>query len=222
MTFNPQTLYHKCIVFCDFDGTITAQETLVAMLKRYVPDKMGEFAKKFAAGKITLRQGVRGVVESIPSRRYEEVVDFIRDQDIRPGFSEFLAFLKNMDVPFVVISGGLMDSVKTRLSPFMKDIHGIYAARVDDSGEYLKVISEFEEGNELVAKVRVMSLYRYETAVAIGDGATDQKMALNSSLVFARGALARFLNKSGRPYVFWEDFYDIRNYLEKLWKDALI
>jgi 2-hydroxy-3-keto-5-methylthiopentenyl-1-phosphate phosphatase len=219
MTITPD---HKRMVFCDFDGTITVRETLVAMLRRYAPDKMEEFAKKIAGGKITLREGVRGVVESIPSHRYGDVVEFIRDQDIRPGFSALLDFLKDRGVPFVVISGGLVDSVKTRLAPYVDDIHGIYAAGIDNSGEYLKVVSEFEENDELVAKVRVMSLYRYEYAVAIGDGATDQKMALNASVVFARGLLARFLDKAGRPYVSWEDFFNIRDYLQDLWKEEII
>ncbi len=205
------------IVFCDFDGTITAEETLVAMLSRFVPEKMKEFGRKIAEKKITLRQGVRQVVESVPSARYPEVIDFIRKKDIRPGFPDFLEFLAGNKFPFVVISGGLMDSVKTRLAPFADLIHAIHAAEIDDSGKYLKVVSEFEEDDELVAKVRVMSLYRFEKCAAIGDGATDRKMALNASLVFARDRLARFLAKNGHDYIPWNDFFDIKNHLERIW-----
>lgn len=30
------------IIFCDFDGTITAEETFVAMLKEFAPEKAGK------------------------------------------------------------------------------------------------------------------------------------------------------------------------------------
>jgi 2-hydroxy-3-keto-5-methylthiopentenyl-1-phosphate phosphatase len=209
-------IYDK-IVFCDFDGTITAEETLVAMLYRFVPEKMKEFGKLFAEKKISLRVGVRNVVESIPSEQYPRAVDFIRDKAVRPGFSEFLEFLANKEIPFVVISGGLMDSVNTRLKPYAHLIHEIHAAGIDDSGQYLKVVSEFEAGDELVAKVPVMSLYRFKECAAIGDGATDQKMAMEASMVFARGGLARFLEENGHAYVPWNDFFNIRDYLEKIW-----
>lgn len=207
------------IVFCDFDGTITVEETLVAMLSRFVPEKMTEFSLKLMEKKITLRQGVRQVVESVPSAKYPEAVDFIRDKAIRPGFGEFLEFLAGRRIPFVVISGGLMDSVKTRLAPFADLVHAIYAAEIDDSGKYLKVVSKFEEDDELVAKVRVMSLYRYEECAAVGDGATDRKMAINASLAFARNGLAHFLKKNGHEFIQWDDFFDIKNHLEKAWAE---
>ena len=206
------------IVFCDFDGTITVKETLVAMLSKFVPEKMAEFTHKFSRHEINLRVGVRRVVEAIPSSEYKNAVDFILEQEIRKGFLEFLIFLKENNVPFVVVSGGLMDSVKARLEAYQGYIHAIYAAEVDASGEFVKIRSEFEAGDELVSKVRVMSLFSYDTSIAIGDGATDHRMALNASMVFARDRLAAFLKKNGKNYVPWENFFDIKNYLAHNWQ----
>jgi 2-hydroxy-3-keto-5-methylthiopentenyl-1-phosphate phosphatase len=205
------------IVFCDFDGTITKQETFVAMLNRFTPEKMKEFGKKLSRKEVTLREGVKGVVESIPSRCYPEMIDFIKDREIREGFYEFLVFLKQEAVPFVVISGGLKDSVLNRLAPFSDFIAGIFAPEIDATGEYLRVVSAFEEDDELVAKVRVMELFEFEESIVIGDGVTDHKIAMESTLVLARDRLALFLEQEKKDFIPWNDFNDIRQILENLW-----
>ena len=210
---------HKRVVFCDFDGTITKQETFVAMLNRFAPEKMKEFGKKLFQKKITLREGVKGVVESIPSCHYRDMIDFINDTEIREGFEELLVFLKDADTPFIIISGGLKDSVERRLESYMEFIDGIYAPSIDTSGEFLKMVSAFEEDDELVAKVRVMNLFSYDQSISIGDGATDHKMALHSTLVFARDRLATFLSKRQARYVPWENFLDIKKYLVHTWHE---
>lgn len=210
---------HRRVVFCDFDGTVTKQETFVAMLNRFAPEKMKEFGKKLFQKKITLREGVRGVVESIPSCHYRDMVEFIIDKEIREGFEDLLVFLKEADTPFIIISGGLKDSVELRLESYMDFIDGIYAPSINASGEFLKIVSAFEEDDELVAKVRVMDLFSYDQSISIGDGATDHKMALHSTLVFARDRLATFLYKSQVRYVPWENFLDIKKYFIQTWHE---
>lgn len=211
---------YERIVFCDFDGTITKQETFVAMLNRFAPEKMKEFGKKLFQKKVTLREGVRGVVESIPSSHYKDMIAFIKHEKIREGFEELLLFLKQNDTPFIVISGGLKDSVEQRLESYMDLIDGIYAPSIDTSGKLLKIVSAFEEDEELLAKVRVMELFSYGQSISIGDGATDHKMALHSDLVFARDRLSAFLDKNDASYVPWKNFLDIKQYLHQTWSQS--
>lgn len=204
---------YKRVVFCDFDGTIAKHDAFVELLNRFAPEKMKELKKKFFQKQITLREWVRGVVESIPSCHYRDMVKFIDDEEIREGFEELLVFLKKADTPFIIISGGLKESVERRLTSYMDLIDGIYAPGIDVSGEFLKMVSDFEEDGELVAKVRVMELFSYDQSISIGDGVTDHKMALHSNLVFARDSLATVLSKSQVRYVPWENFLDIKKYL---------
>lgn len=206
------------IVFCDFDGTITQRETLVAMLIKMVPMEMTQFSRLIAEKKISLKEAVKSVVESIPADDYKRAVDFIREEKIRPGFLELLKFLKKEEIPFVVISGGLMDSVVTRLEDYMDYIHAVYAPEIDAAGDHVKVISKFENRDELISKVQVMSLYNFRESIAIGDGATDFNMALNASIVFARRHLADFLDQEGKDYVPWHDFFDIKQNLINRWR----
>ena len=93
----------------------------------------------------------------------------------------------------------------------------IYAADVDTRSEYLRVVSDFEAGTELVAKADIMSRYDFAESVAIGDGLTDVNIALRASVVFARGHLERYLEGQGKSYQAWKDFFDIRDDLAQRW-----
>jgi 2-hydroxy-3-keto-5-methylthiopentenyl-1-phosphate phosphatase len=211
---------YKRIVFCDFDGTITAEETFVGMLKRFAAASYDAMEKRLIEGKITLGEAVRHLVESIPSKRYPQVLDYVKDKPIRQGFAELLDFLYFHGVPFMVVSGGLMGSVSAKLAPFKNRIHATYAAEVDADGDFLRVYSDFESATELVAKTRVLELYRYEESIVIGDGITDLNIATAADLVFARDRLCGYLTERGKAFIRWEDFFDVCNYLSQRWLAA--
>jgi 2-hydroxy-3-keto-5-methylthiopentenyl-1-phosphate phosphatase len=185
----------KRYVFCDFDGTITAEESLEGVFKRFAPDLYAPMKDKMMALEITIREGVRQVLESIPSARYPEILEYVQEIPIRPGFEQMLDFLDAQGVLFVIVSGGLRGMIDVSLGDLVKRVHKIFAAGVETGGEYLKVTSDFEGGSELVAKVDVMNLFDAKQRIVIGDGATDINMAQEGTLVFARDSLAFFLGQ---------------------------
>jgi 2-hydroxy-3-keto-5-methylthiopentenyl-1-phosphate phosphatase len=210
----------KRIIFCDFDGTITVSETFVAVLKHFSPQLSAELIPEMYAQRLTLREGVKRILESIPSSRYPEILEFTRKQPIRSGFTELLDFLDTQKVPLVVISGGLRGMVEVVLDQLLPRIHAIHAVDIDTKGEYLQVNSEFEGGTELVAKVQVMEKYPADEKIAIGDSITDLNMALATPIVFARDRLAYYLENNQKSYILWQDFFDVRDTLAQLWKSV--
>lgn len=205
------------IVFCDFDGTITAVETFVAMFKEFAPEISSQLLPRMYAREVTLRQGVRQILESIPARRYPEILEFTRSQPTRPGFVELLDFLEAHQVPLVVVSGGLRGMVEVVLGELTQRVHAIHAIEVDTQGKYLHIYSPYEDGTEMVAKVKVIEQYGDIHPIAIGDSLTDLNMALYAPTVFARDRLAEYLNQHQTPYLPWNDFFDIRDRLSTLW-----
>ena len=203
----------KRIVFCDFDGTITVEETFVAMITRFAPEVSALVLPEIYAKRVTLRQGVRQMLESIPSSSYAEIVEFTRSQPIRAGFVEFLDFLKAEQIPIVIISGGLNCMVEAVLAPYMDKIVAIHAIDLDTSGTYLQVNSKYEGGTEMVAKAEIIKSYGMDESIAIGDSITDWKMALAASTVFARPPLTDYLDEHQKPYIRWNNFIDIRDAL---------
>ena len=208
------------VVFCDFDGTITAEETFVSMLENFAPKRSAQLLPLIYDRKLTLKEGVKQMLGSIPSPAYEKIIKHIRERAIRPGLPELLDFLDEREIPFVVISGGLRGMVEAVLQrkvanrPLIANVTAIYGADVDTSGAYLRVYSEFEDDTELVAKVKVMAKYSATEAIAIGDSVTDINMALHADLVFARDRLIGYLEAENKPYLKWNNFFDVRDYLK--------
>ncbi|MEA5571177.1 HAD-IB family phosphatase [Calothrix sp. UHCC 0171] len=202
------------IVFCDFDGTITAQETFVAVLKEFAPELAAELIPQMYALKITLREGVRRILESIPSSRLPEIIEFTRNQPMREGLPELLDFLDSQDIPFVVASGGLREMVEAVMGDLVQRVKAIHAIDIDTSISHFQVISPYEGETELVDKVKVMEMYPADVKIAIGDSVTDLNMALSTPLVFARDRLAQYLSDRNKSYIAWNDFFDVLHALK--------
>lgn len=209
----------KRMVFCDFDGTITAEETFVAMLKQFTPEQAERILPQLYRKEMTLKQGVRTLMEALPSSTYPDIIEFTRPKAIRPGFTEFLDFLDKHDIPFVVISGGFKGMVEAVLAPFLHRIKAIHAIDVDTSGPRLKLRSAHEGETEMVAKADILATYvntyGLDESIAIGDGVTDWNLALAASIVFARPPLTTHMEEHRKPYVTWDTFTDIRLNLEQ-------
>jgi len=214
---SPTPNNQKRVVFCDFDGTITVEETFVAMLKHFAPELSSQLMPEIYARRLSLRSGVRQLLESIPSECYGEIVEFSRGKLMRPGLVELLDFLDERKVDFAIVSGGLRIVVETVMGDLVNRASVIYAVDVDASGPRLQVYSEFEGDTELVSKVRVMDQHPAEEQVAIGDSLTDFNMALQASSVFARDRLAEYLDEQQKPYTKWDNFFDVLESLSQKW-----
>jgi len=197
------------------------------MLKEFAPQLSEQLMPQMYARQLTLREGVRQLLESIPSARYPEIIAYAKPKSIRPGLVELLDFLDAQGVPFVVVSGGVRGMVETVLSQvstgtesLRERVAAIYAVDLDTTGDFLQVHSEFEEDTELVSKVQVMAKYPAQEQIAIGDSVTDLKMALHAPVVFARDRLIQYLDDHNKPYIPWNDFFDIRQQLSQQWQDA--
>jgi 2-hydroxy-3-keto-5-methylthiopentenyl-1-phosphate phosphatase len=203
------------IVFCDFDGTITAVETFAGMLKEFAPELSAQLMPRMYDRSLTLRSGVRQLLESIPASKYPDILRYAENKPIRLGLPELLDFLHERSIPFVIVSGGIRGMVETVLERYnlLEKVSAIYAVDLDRSGEFLQVRSEFEEGTELVAKARIMERYDQSDKIAIGDSVTDITMAASASLVFARDRLIDYRKAENQPYIEWDNFFEVRDYL---------
>ena len=80
---------------------------------------------------------------------------------------------------------------------------------LDTSGPGMKLVSPYDDGNELLKKTDVMALYDYRHAIGIGDSFTDMKMSLAVDTIFARDVLAAYLQKMGRQFLLYDTFFDV-------------
>ena len=200
----------RTIVFVDFDGTITMEDTLAGAMRRFVPkEEFDYYSRKLIAGEATLSQVVRRACDGAPSAIYPQLLEYVRSVPMRPGFDRFLDVCDEAGIGVVVISGGVRAFLDEKLKPYEGRLLGVHAAELDVSGPEMRLISEFDDGNELVKKTAVMALYDYDYAIGVGDSFTDRSMATAVDWIFARDVLARYLASIGKDYTPYEDFYAV-------------
>lgn len=210
-------------VFCDFDGTITTQDTFVSVLEKFAPETATHFLPAIFRQEVSLKEGISETLGAIPAHHYPAMIEFIAEQPVRSGLREFIDFLNLLDVPFVVISGGLTDLVKAVLEhhQLIKGVTAIYAGEVDATGDFLQPYSAISSDTEFVAKAIAMDRYAVDSKIAIGDSVTDINMSLAADLVFARDRLMQYLDAQQKPYIQWSNFFEIRDYLAANWQVKL-
>ena len=204
------------VVFSDFDGTVTAVETFNAVLELFTPETFDRIIPQIYSREITIKDGVRALVESIPSSRYPEMLAFVAAQPLRPGLPELLDYLDGRGIPLVIVSGGLRGLVEAGLGSLASKVRAIYAPEVFTEGPNLRLWSDYEGDTEILAKVDVMNLFGPVGKIAVGDGITDLNMAGHADVIFARDYLADHLSREHLSFEPWDDFWDVHRRLMEI------
>lgn len=197
------------MVFCDFDGTITREDTLQAMSRRFAPSVADRLLADIGEGRISLRSGLEALIGSLPSARAEEIADFVREQPVREGFGEFLRYLRASGTPVVVLSSNLRLCVEARLGEWRPYLHDVHALDVDLQQAYMRPIIDHRDTREALPKADIMLQYPVETRIVIGDSLSDRSMALHAQRVFARDRLLDFVRGRGMAATPYATFHDI-------------
>lgn len=206
------------MVFCDFDGTITVEETLRKVLLAFIPDTAARVLAELDAGTRTLRDGLQELVAALPSRLHDDIIAFTAEEPVRPGFGELLEYLAVQDVPFVVVSSGFRFYIEARLAPWRTHIQAIHALEPDLSGSCMRLRLTHDHPREALPKEWVLRGYPCAERIAIGDSLSDFEMVKAADRVFARDRLLRHLQERAMPATAYQDFFDVRQALAGEWE----
>jgi 2-hydroxy-3-keto-5-methylthiopentenyl-1-phosphate phosphatase len=206
--------------YCDFDGTISEQDMIGAIVRQFLPDTGQTIVDQVNAKLLTVRQGVEAMMGQIPSHRFPEVKQFAREHTrVRPGFADFTNFCRTQGWRLTVVSGGFDFFVHPVLAPY-RDFVDVYCNTIDARGEFLRVVwsvpcDELCEGGCGLCKPTVIRQTKRadERMVVIGDGVTDLKQAQLADFVFARDKLLAECRRLALPHAPFTTFHDIIDHL---------
>ncbi|WP_340013549.1 2-hydroxy-3-keto-5-methylthiopentenyl-1-phosphate phosphatase [Paenibacillus sp. FSL K6-1318] len=207
----------KTVIFCDFDGTITLSDNIVAIMKHFKPEGIEAIMKDTIEQNISLREGVGAMFALLPSSQKDEIVEFVLGQaGIREGFSEFLEYVRNEGIEFNVTSGGMDFFIEPLLAPFHIPQDHVYCNGADFSGETIRIEwpnpcqPPCENGCGM-CKTTVIRTFPEEqyNRILIGDSLTDFEGAKIADLVYSRSILTDKCIELGVDHVPFATFYDI-------------
>lgn len=203
-------------VICDFDGTITTEDTFLGLVNTVCKkDVLDTTLQRFYDGEVLMIDACLALIESIPASDLPRVDAYIESMTIRPGFDDFVRYLKEIDVPLIVLSGGLDYTVQGKLAPYKEFIHAFYSAVLDTSKEYLTVLSPCMEPFSFLDKSTVLERLEADVFIGIGDGVTDLTIAGVCHHMFARDKLLSHMQDKGLPCIGWNDFHDVITHMKE-------
>ncbi|MFD2370445.1 2-hydroxy-3-keto-5-methylthiopentenyl-1-phosphate phosphatase [Brevibacillus sp. GCM10020057] len=214
----------KLVLFCDFDGTITEKDNIVAIVRKFAPPEWEALTEQILSQQISVQEGVGKLFQLLPSSLREDIVDFIvKEAAIRPGFADFVRFCREEGIEWLVTSGGIDFFVEPILAPF--DLAGvpIYCNGSDFSGEKITITwphSCDDHCNNGCGMCKTTIIRRYDPAeyyrVVIGDSITDLAGAKIADYVIARSLLAQKAEELQLPHRTFATFHDVIAILQDL------
>ena len=200
----------QATVFCDFDGTITTEDTFDLVAGAVVPEVWWPLKRRMFNFEINLREGMAALAAALSPTHLEEMRQQLADVPLRPGFLPFLDSLEAAGVPFVLVSGGLLPLVEQLLGSHRHRFEQLVAAEVRSHAPGgVQFHSPFASADELVAKAQVLERFGRGKRIVIGDSITDLRMAEVADLVFAREPLSGWLQQRSIAHHRWRDFDDV-------------
>lgn len=224
MTTNSTTISEtpgrrRNVIFCDFDGTITENDNIIAIIKHFNPSGWESIVDGIVSQRITIKEGVGRLFRLLPSSQREDVISYaISNARIRSGFAELLEHCRSRDIEFLVTSGGIDFFVYPLLAPFDIPSSHIYCNGSDFSGNQIEITwpspcDEHCSNSNGCGMCKTTIIRRFPEEkyfrILIGDSVTDFPGAKLADLVYSRSHLTQKCKELGLPYIEFETFHTI-------------
>ncbi|BBW96943.1 2-hydroxy-3-keto-5-methylthiopentenyl-1-phosphate phosphatase [Geobacillus sp. FSL W8-0032] len=213
----------QLVLFCDFDGTITENDNIIAIMKQFAPPEWEALKDDILAERISVQEGVGKMFSLLPSSLKGEIVDFLRGTArLREGFREFAAWTKEQGIPLYVVSGGIDFFVYPLLDGIIER-ECIFCNGSDFSGATIRITwpyacdGECQNGCGCCKPSLLRKLSRPDGYhVVIGDSITDVAVAKQADYVLARDFLLQKCQELGLPHAPFATFFDVMDHLQQV------
>ena len=195
-------------VIVDWDGTVTEQDTLHAVIERFGDVRVFRAMEEEIGRQLTLQEVIAVEMATI-SAPLNEVVSFLVDEvALRPGFGELVARHDPL-----VVSMGFHELIEPLLERDGVTAR-VVANRLDARPDGWRAVFRGQEicgvCGEPCKRSDVAGL---EGFIYVGDGFSDRCVAEAASRVFARDGLAEYLAARGTAFEPFTDFHDLNGAL---------
>lgn len=212
------------VIFCDFDGTVTEKDNIVAIMEEFASDGWQPIVDDILKEHISIREGVGKLFSQISSAKKEEIIEFVLTRSkIRDGFQEFIDFTNKENIPLYIVSGGIDFFVHPVLKDKVNPEH-IICNHSDFSKENIKItwpnkcdeLCHNDCGCCKPSFIRkIDKVYNDYQKIVIGDSITDLQASKLADVVFARDYLIEKCEENKIPFIPFETFFDVIHALEK-------
>jgi 2-hydroxy-3-keto-5-methylthiopentenyl-1-phosphate phosphatase len=202
-------------VLVDFDGTVAPDDPTDRLLERFADPLWRVVETAWQSGQISSRECMQRQVELL--RVTPEQLDAqIRNVRIDPGFPTFLAFCRRLGADVKIVSDGFDRVVGAALRNAQLSLP-FFANRLEwQGGDRWRLAFPHAQHDCRVGSANCKCSHGERLPgprVVVGDGRSDFCMSARADFVIAKGTLAEYCRKRGRPHATFADFEDVTAHL---------
>jgi 2,3-diketo-5-methylthio-1-phosphopentane phosphatase len=208
-------------VVCDFDGTITKQDTADAIFSRFAAPEWHDIEALWEAGEIGSAACMRRQMELV-NASLPELDAALDELEIDPAFPAFHAFCAERDIELMIVSDGVDYFIRRILQGAGLPRLPIRANRLIQKGErrfslgHPHKVQDCASGAGTCKCARAAPTATDQRTVLIGDGRSDFCVAHEADIVFAKKSLLRYTREQGIAAFEYASFADIQAAFETL------
>jgi 2-hydroxy-3-keto-5-methylthiopentenyl-1-phosphate phosphatase len=210
-------------VSIDFDGTITDADITDTIINKFARPGWEEAERLWETGIIGSRECLFRQMSLIDTPM-EKIIEHLNNFSPNKTFVDFVGLLRQLGVPFCIISDGFKVIIDRLLSNAGLNGVPVYANELTTDKNRLKAIfpHAVEHCTSGLCKCRIASEKSGGLPIVhIGDGISDFCLAEKAAYVFSKSKLTDFCNSRGIYHTPFDDFNVIGKSL-KMMKGHLI
>ncbi|ODV61701.1 putative phosphoric monoester hydrolase ASCRUDRAFT_80727 [Ascoidea rubescens DSM 1968] len=236
----------KAIVFTDFDGTITLEDSNDHLTDNYGMgvNQRKAIGNEILIGKTSFRDGFKRELNSV-GLPFDQCLEILkRDIKVDQDFKSFYEWCEVHDIPIVIVSSGMKPIIYSILTNFFKNENFKYNDDIEIVSNNVKYLDDNKEQWDI--QYRDNSSFGHDKSICIkeiskfvsrhhslnnlendkneikffycGDGVSDLSAARETDLLFAKRGqdLIKYCEMEKIAYVQFDSFKDIQNNIDKI------
>ena len=202
-------------IYCDFDGTITKEDSVNSFFEMYAPQNWMDSEKLWIEGKISSRENAVIQVGLLKNVSQKQLDDYINAIEIDDYFLDFVNYVKSKNIKLTILSDGFDLFIKKVLERYNLDIPYYANKLIYKDGEFSIEFPYYNESCDKKAGMCKCQKVKENSFCYIGDGTSDLCIASRADFLFASKKLHEYCKENNIKHSYFTSFCNIIDVLRE-------
>lgn len=201
-------------IYCDFDGTITKEDSVNKFFEMYAPNWI-DSENLWIQGKISSRENAIIQVGLLKNISQKQLDDYINSIEIDEYFLEFVDYVKSKNIKLTILSDGFDLFIKKTLERYNLNIPYYANKLIYKNGKFNIEFPYYNENCDKKAGMCKCQKVKESKFCYIGDGTSDLCIAKKADFLFVTKNLYTYCKEHNIKHSHFKSFRNIIDIVRK-------